>query len=114
MRLVANDPVLQEKVRQYPHFAMNGEEIVYRKGGKTALEPSQVMPIPRAGESLAQEAPEDAAAGQLANDGRGLDRPDPLNRPGYQDNSASDGDAPRPSGRSSKGSGAGRLRSIGD
>jgi hypothetical protein len=108
-RLAVDDPTLQAKIRQYPNIGYNGEYLVVKRAGKQALESSRVELIPRPSERAFANAPEEPGAAQLANDGRGLDRPDPLSRPGY------DGaDVSRQSNRPAKGTGAGRLRSIGD
>ena len=115
-RLVAADPTLQEKIRQYPHMGVNGEFLVYKTNGKATMQTSQVAVIPRPEQQLFQEAPADPGAfagpGAVANDGRGLDRPDAFSRPGYEDTaSRQQPKEPSKSGGSTTG---GRLRSIGD
>lgn len=96
--LVAVDETLKQKIAQYPNMGVNGEFLVYKAHGKTRLEGSKVIRIPRPSETTFRE---NVAAGDNALEPKG-----PYSRPGYHDTSAN---KPRPA---AKGADPGQLRSL--
>jgi hypothetical protein len=97
-QLVAVDETLKKKIADYPNMGVNGEFLVYKAHGKTRLEGSKLIRIPRPSETLFRD---NVAAGDNA-----VESQDPYGRPGDQDNTA----AKRRT--TPKGAGQGQLRSL--
>jgi hypothetical protein len=97
-QLVAVDETLKQKIAQYPNMGVNGEFLVYKAHGKTRMEGSKVIRIPRPSEVLFRD---NVAAGDNA-----VEPQDPYGRTGHPENPPAKR-APTP-----KTTGTGQLRSL--
>jgi hypothetical protein len=111
-RLVAVDDTLKAKIQQYPTMLVNGEELMYKKGGTvTRRQPSIIAAVPRPAKTL-------FAANPGNNDGQGTGggfdgaADDTFSRPGYEDNAGVA--TPTPPTDSHRPTGSGKLRSLGN